>query len=83
MSPGRKWLIPVIAGFFVLLAALGGWLLGRGTGSSTPPFYHQLTFERGLVYAARFAPDGRSIYYSAAWKGQPVQIYSTVPDSPE
>src|ERR1700683_2775679 len=83
MSPGRKWLIPVIAGFFVLLAALGGWLLGRGTGSSTPPFYHQLTFERGLVYAARFASDGRSIYYSASWNGQPVQLYSTVPDSPE
>jgi eukaryotic-like serine/threonine-protein kinase len=82
-SLGRKWLIPAVAGLFVVLAALGGWLIGRGTRSTTPPFYHQLTFERGLVYAVRFAPDGRSIYYSAAWKGQPVQIYSTVPDSPE
>ncbi len=82
-KPRRNWLIPVVAGLFVVLAGLGGWLIGRGTGSTIPPFYHQLTFERGLVYAARFAPDGRSIYYSAAWKGQPVQIYSTVPDSPE
>ncbi len=46
------------------------------------PSYHQLTFERGLVYAARFAPDGRSIYYSASWNGQPLQIYSTAARQP-
>jgi serine/threonine protein kinase len=83
-SPGHNWLIPLVAGLVLALAAgIAGWFFGVRNASTTPPFYHQLTFERGLVYAARFAPDGRSIYYSAAWKGQPVQIYSTVPDSPE
>jgi hypothetical protein len=84
----RKWIVPVaaavlalifIAGFFLV----GGWRLSRGAGAVALPIYHQLTFERGLVYAARFAPDGRSIYYSASWNGQPVQLYSTVPASPE
>jgi eukaryotic-like serine/threonine-protein kinase len=84
----RKWIVPLatavlasvlIAGFVVV----GGWRLSRGAGVVALPSYHQLTFERGLVYAARFAPDGRSIYYSASWNGQPVQLYSTVPDSPE
>ncbi len=82
--PSRNWLIPLVAGLVLGLAAgVAGWFFGVRNASTTPPFYHQLTFERGLVYAARFAPDGRSIYYSAAWKGQPVQLYSTVPDSPE
>src|SRR5579872_88343 len=79
----RNW-VGLAAGALVLaLIAAGSWMLGRRSGSATPPSYHQLTFERGLVYAARFAPDGRSIYYSASWNGQPVQLYSTVPDSPE
>jgi serine/threonine protein kinase len=80
----RKWLLPLAAGVLLLIAgAVGGWLYRRGGVSTALPLYHQLTFERGLIYAARFAPDGRSIYYSASWNGQPVQLYSTVPDSPE
>ena len=79
----RTWLIPVAAGLLLLVAGgLAGWFLHRGAGAAMPLF-HQLTFERGLVYAARFAADGRSIYYSASWNGQPVQLYSTLPDSPE
>ena len=47
------------------------------------PAFHQLTFKRGLIYSARFAPDGKNVIYSASWEGQPVQLYSTSPDSPE
>jgi hypothetical protein len=80
----RKWPVPLAVGMVLLIAGgLAGWLFSRGAGSAALPLYHQLTFERGLVYAARFAPDGRSIYYSASWNGQPLQIYSTAPDSPE
>jgi len=67
----------------LLLVAAASWMLGRRGAVTTSPSYHQLTFERGLVYAARFAADGRSIYYSASWSGQPIQLYSTLPDSPE
>ncbi|HXN97575.1 MAG TPA: protein kinase [Candidatus Acidoferrales bacterium] len=66
----------------LLAAGLAGYFLGRGAAVAVPT-YHQLTFDRGLIYSARFAVDGPSVYYSAAWSGQPVQIYSTNPSSPE
>ena len=45
------------------------------------PAYTRLTFESGTIYAARFAPDGQSIVYSAAWNGNPVRTFSTVGNS--
>ena len=46
-----------------------------------PPVYRNLTFEAGTVYSARFAPNGESIVYGAAWNGKPVQLFSTVGNS--
>ena len=48
---------------------------------SAPPAYRRLTFEAGTVYSARFAPDGQSIVYSAAWDDKQVQLFSTVGNS--
>ena len=48
---------------------------------ASPPSYRRLTFEAGTVYSARFAPDGQSIVYSAAWNDKPVQLFSTVGNS--
>ncbi len=45
------------------------------------PAYRRLTSEAGTVFAARFAPDGQSVLYSAAWNGNPVQLFSTVGNS--
>ncbi len=45
---------------------------------AAPPSYLRLTFEAGTVYSARFALDGQSIVYSAAWNGRPVQLFNTV-----
>ena len=47
------------------------------------PSFHRLTFRRGGAPAARFAPDGRSILYAAAWDGDPVRIFSTQIKRPE
>jgi len=81
----RKWLAPLAAVAVTLaaFAALGGWRLGRGTAVSEPPEFHQLTFDAGLIYSARFAPAGDAIYYSAGWNGLPVELYATQPDGPE
>jgi len=84
----RKWMVGLAAALLALILIagfvfVGGWRLRRGASASAQPSYHQLTFERGLVYAARFASEGGSIYYSASWNGQAVQLYSTLPDSPE
>ena len=60
----------------------GGWMAGRG-GSDEPPLYRQLTFRRGTVRNARFAPDGQTIVYSAAWEGEPLEIFSKTAEGPE
>jgi Tol biopolymer transport system component len=38
--------------------------------------FSRLTFRRGLILVARFAPDSRTIYYGAAWDGQPFRVFS-------
>jgi Tol biopolymer transport system component len=32
---------------------------------------------------ARFAPDGQTVVYSAAWEGNPVEVFAARPESPE
>ena len=61
-----------------LLAALGGlaWMLHR-EGQRLPEYsFQRLTFRRGFIDNARFGPDGRTIYYSAAWAGEPSRIFA-------
>ena len=63
-----------------LLVALGvvsaRWLVSR----PAPITYRQLTFQRGFISAARFAPDGHTILYSASWGDGPMRVYSTRSD---
>jgi eukaryotic-like serine/threonine-protein kinase len=47
------------------------------------PVYHQLSFRHGHITGGRFAPDGQTVVYSAAWDGQPSEIFTTRLDSPE
>jgi eukaryotic-like serine/threonine-protein kinase len=81
----RRW-VPVLAGLCLLGAIAGAFLLGGRMGQTkaiAPAVYHQLTFRHGAIRMARFAPDGQSVFYSAAWEEDPVQIFSTRPGSPE
>jgi Tol biopolymer transport system component len=39
--------------------------------------YEQLTFRRGFINHARFAPDGQTMVYSGAWNGNPLEVFST------
>jgi sugar lactone lactonase YvrE len=83
-SSQAKWILAAGIAMAALAAVgAGGWLLGRGTTYGPQPTFHQLTFDRGMIYGARFAPDGQSIYYSASWRGEPIRVYSTNPNSPE
>jgi DNA-binding winged helix-turn-helix (wHTH) protein len=45
--------------------------------------FRQVTFRHGQVAGARFAPDGHTILYTAAWDNGPRQLYQTNPYSPE
>jgi len=69
------------------LLALGAGVYGGKVFFSTPlpppPVYRQLTFRRGSIRSARFAPDGQTILYSAAWQGGPVDVFTARPEAPE
>jgi eukaryotic-like serine/threonine-protein kinase len=47
------------------------------------PSFRALTFRRGHLTGARFAPDRQTIVYSAAWDGKPSEIFTTRVDSSE
>jgi eukaryotic-like serine/threonine-protein kinase len=51
--------------------------------ASSQPTVHQLTFRSGTVRGARFAPDGKSVVYGAAWEGRPIELYAVREQSPE
>ncbi|MGA8273877.1 MAG: protein kinase [Candidatus Sulfotelmatobacter sp.] len=76
-----RWLLPVL-GVLLLLASWAGVYryARRGTVSSNPTF-HEVTFRNGIIWDARFAPDGQTIIYGAAWDGRPQEIFSTRFDS--
>jgi Tol biopolymer transport system component len=80
----RLW--PALAGAVLATAVIVGaaaYVLGKKAGDRPPPSYRQLTFRRGAIVSARFAPDGHTVVYSAAWDGKPVEIFVSRLESPE
>jgi hypothetical protein len=78
-SRRRVWFAAVgTLGLAVALAA--GIAIGERWSRPQPPHYRQLTFRRGAIEGARFAPDGHTIVYSAAWEGGPPELYSSRDD---
>ncbi|AMY08949.1 Serine/threonine-protein kinase PrkC [Luteitalea pratensis] len=53
------------------------------TAPAPSPRFVQLTFRTGTVSAARFAPGGDTIVYSAAWGMNPYALFMTRAGSPE
>ncbi len=73
----------VAAGVIVLTLAAGvlaGRMARRAPESAT---YSQLTYRQGSMGSARFAPDGETVVYSAAWDGSPPEVFTTRPGTPE
>ena len=69
------------------VAATAIWMIkfrGLPGGAPTPtPEFIPITFRTGTVSAARFAPDGETVIYSAAWGGNPYALFMTRRGSPE
>ena len=78
----RQFQIP-IALILMLLAVGLGFLLGHSFKPASEITYHQLTFRKGTVLSARFAPDNRTVIYSAAWGGSEPELFSTRQDTIE
>jgi Tol biopolymer transport system component len=79
----RPRLLPILVPLALLVVAAGGVFTGRRMGRHDLPSFHQLTFRRGEIVSARFAPDGRTILYSAAWEGGPMEVFSGSVEAPE
>jgi hypothetical protein len=79
----RRWLLPAAIAF--LLGAGIALFVAKTTRlfEPAPPNFQRLTFRRGSIVTARFAPDGVSAVYSAAWDGNPIEIFTARPESPE
>jgi serine/threonine protein kinase/Tol biopolymer transport system component len=78
-SHKRSALSPVLLGAGLLVALAIGLFAGKPIWQSSAPsapLYHEITFRRGEIRSARFAPDGQTILYSAAWQGNPVETFS-------
>jgi WD40 repeat protein len=54
-----------------------------GSRNSDAPIFHRLTFRHGNVLSARFAPDGQTVVYGAAWEGKPAELFLVRTDSAE
>jgi serine/threonine protein kinase len=73
------------------LAVLGALLAGAtvatfksgSLGKSEPPRFRQLTFSRGAIQYARFAPDGQTIVYGFRREIGPMEIFTTRPGATE
>ncbi|HEX9148262.1 MAG TPA: serine/threonine-protein kinase, partial [Thermoanaerobaculia bacterium] len=79
----RRWLTPVL-GVLALLAALGAGFLAAGRmRAPTAPSFRQITYHRGYIQSARFAPDGQTVVYGSTRRDEPLRIYSTRLDSIE
>ncbi|MGH9364642.1 MAG: protein kinase domain-containing protein, partial [Thermoanaerobaculia bacterium] len=73
----------LLAAGLLAAVALASFSLGRQAGRTPPPSFHQLTFRRGTISSARFAPDGQTILYAAALEGRPTEIFVSRQGSPE
>src|SRR2546430_5792888 len=83
---GRRRLLLAGAAALALLAVAGAYVVGRRarkeTAASGKTAYSQLTFRHAPIFNARFAPDGKTVFYSAAPSGNTPEILSLRPDYP-
>jgi eukaryotic-like serine/threonine-protein kinase len=76
-----RWL-PFVLAAGLLLGLIPGAYFATKFFPQELPAFQRLTFRRGDVTAARFAP-GNMIAYSARWEGAPSMQFSTIPGNRE
>jgi hypothetical protein len=70
-----------LLGSYAAAIALGRRL--RPAGRCSSPRFRQLTFRRGVIENARFAADGNTVVYGAAWEQTLLSLYEVRTDQPQ
>ncbi len=71
----RLPLFAAIALAAMAATGLAAFVIGQRSAVPPVPTFRELSFRRGALLAARFAPDPRSAIYSAAWEGAPEAVF--------
>ena len=82
-KPANRPLLAGVALLALAASALAGLLVGQRSAIRPVPTFRELSFRRGALLAARFAPDPRSAVYSAAWEGDPEAVFISSANSTE
>jgi serine/threonine protein kinase len=87
-SKGMRWalVLAAAAGLLLLGAAIPSLMhrLGQaGPSSASRLSFQPITFQQMSIFRAQFAPDGRTIVFSAALSGNTPQIFTVSLDFPE
>ena len=78
LRPRARFGVAAIAVALAGIAFIAGRQVGDRTHTSRVT-YRRLTVQRGSVYSARFSPDGKTVFYTAAWDGRLREIFETRP----
>ncbi|HEX9148170.1 MAG TPA: hypothetical protein VF958_03325, partial [Thermoanaerobaculia bacterium] len=82
IEPRRRGIpVAAVAALALAVGAVGALFVSQQRVSTPPqPEFRRLTFRRGVVSRALFAPNG-SILYTASWEGGPPRSYLALPES--
>jgi eukaryotic-like serine/threonine-protein kinase len=80
-SNSHRWIIAAAIPLALVLGAVAGWFLRPAPAAS--PHFQQVSFHRGEVIHARFAPDGKTIVYAAKLNGGAADTYVLRQEYPE
>ena len=87
VAPGRRsFLLPVLGALIAVAGLAGGWWLAHSRHESKAASnvqFKRVTYAEGMLRSARFAPDGQTIVYGAAWNGPPTKLYLARTESPD
>jgi eukaryotic-like serine/threonine-protein kinase len=80
LTKPKRRISPVLLATLAIVAiagsAFGGWYFAtHRTEAKSEITFSRMTFRRGEIRGARFASDGDTVVYSAAWDGNPPEIF--------
>ena len=76
------WRMAIVVAL-ALVVGVAAFEAGSHRTTRAAPQLVRLTFDTGTLRSARFAPDGQTVVYGAAWGGQPIKMFQTRLGSPE